>query len=598
MKKLITTIVSLKFFGNLVFTQLAEYSHNLNRRISKMKKLLTTIVSLMFFGNLVFAQLTEFSMGDILSAGAMNQNFKYLEKRFGGLNETTVDCGTTGSGSGINAAIKNGYNSIIVKGICKENIDWDPKAGNRGILKIRGFSNNQASDKIVDNSSNDHSVIYIGSSTFLKIDNVTISGGKRGINVYGNSHLWADNITVENYTQRGISVGSSSVAWMADVTADGTQQSSSDEVGITVWGGSNAHLGGTTTVKGNSSNGGGINSAESTVWLSGTIILDSNKQSLVIEFGGRMGIGSDSTTTITNSTSYGIKAYHGKIWNYGTMTISNNSEGNYAVMIDWSEAYLRNMTISGGTGTRPLVEVWRGQLTLDGATIKDHQGDLFYAGGSNLHFRGTNSFSNKDSSDDRCVVYFEDTDFKIDGSTDDGSTTINGTNTTGCAAFNLKRSRGEIRNITATGAQEALYAATSDVQIKGGTFSSTGQPGIKVVEGSRFKIRSNNNDISITSSGDNALDVKSSYLKLDKGSKNLTISSTASGAGDIRIRERSTVEIEDHTYANVEVTRASYLHIDDDATVTTLICSNTAIILKDGTITNTSACDTKNQYTQ
>jgi len=92
-----------------------------------MKKLLTTIISLMFFGNLVFAQLTEFSQGDILSAGAMNQNFKYLEKRFGGFNETTVDCGTTGSGSGINAAIKNGYNSIIVKGICKENIDWDLK---------------------------------------------------------------------------------------------------------------------------------------------------------------------------------------------------------------------------------------------------------------------------------------------------------------------------------------------------------------------------------------------------------------------------------------------------------------------------------------
>ena len=593
MKKLLTTIVSLKFFGNLVFTQLAEFSHNLNRRISKMKKLLTTIVSLMFFGNLVFAQLTEFSMGDILSAGAMNQNFKYLEKRFGGLNETTVDCGTTGSGSGINAAIKNGYNSIIVKGICKENIARKAKEGKRGILKLRGFSNNKASDKIVDNSSNTESVILMGSLTFLKIDNVTISGGTRGINVVGNSFLRADDITVEKYTDTGINVGTSSAAWLGSVTVDGTQQSSSDERGIYVEDESVGWIYGTTTVNGNSSDSGGIGASNSTIWLTGTINLDSNKQSLVIQSGGNMGL-YESTTTITNSTSYGIKAYHGKIWNYGTMTISNNSEGNYAVMIDWSEAYLRNMTISGGTGTRPLVEVWRGQLTLDGATIKDHQGDLFYAGGSNLHFRGTNSFSNKDSSDDRCVVYFEDTDFKIDGSTDDGSTTINGTNTTGCAAFNLKRSRGEIRNITATGAQEALYAATSDVEIRGGTFSSTGQPGIKVVEGSRFKIRSNNNDISITSSGDKALDVKSSYLKLDKGSKNLTISSTASGAGDIRIRERSTVEVEDHTYGNVEVTRASYLHIDDDATVTTLICSNSAIILKEGNITDTSACSTAN----
>ena len=589
MKKLITTIVSLKFFGNLVFTQLAEFSHNLNRRISKMKKLLTTIVSLMFFGNLVFAQLTEFSMGDILSAGAMNQNFKYLEKRFGGLNETTVDCGTTGSGSGINAAIKNGYNSIIVKGICKENIDWKAKAGKRGILKLRGFSNNQASDKIVDNSSNTESVILMGSLTFLKIDNVTISGGTRGINVFGNSFLRADNITVEKYTDTGINVGTSSAAWLGSVTVDGTQQSSSDERGIYVNDESVGWIYGTTTVNGNSSDSGGIGASNSTIWLTGTINLDSNKQALVIQSGGNMGL-YESTTTITNSTSYGIKAYHGKIWNYGTMTISDNSDGNNAVMIDGSEAYLKNMTISGGTGTWPLVEVWQGLLTLEGATIKDHQGDLFYSGGgSTLQFRGTNSFSNKDSSSTRCVVYFEDTDFNIRD-----STTINGTNTTGCAAFNLKRSRGKIENITVTGAQEGLYAATSDVEIRGGTFSSTGQPGIKVVEGSRFKIRSNNNDISITSSGDKALDVKSSYLKLDEGSKNLTISSTASGAGDIRIRERSTVEIEGDTYGNVEVTRASYLHIDDDATVTTLICSNSAIILKEGNITDTSACSTAN----
>ncbi len=426
-----------------------------------MKKLITTIISLMFLGNLVFAQLTEFSQGDILSAGTMNQNFKYLEKRFGGFNETTVDCGTTGSGSGINAAIKNGYNSIIVKGICKENINWDPIEGKRGALKIRGFSNNQASDKIVDNTSNEHSVIYIGSSTFLKIDNVTISGGRRGINVYGNSHLWADNITVENYKYRGISV-SNSTAYLGSVTVDGTQQSSSNEMGIRVYDGGFAFIHGTTTVKGNSSNGGGINSS-GTIWMDGTINLDSNKQSLVIESGGNMGISGGSTTTITNSTSYGIKAYHGKIWNYGTMTISSNSEGNYAVMIDRSEAYLRNMTISGGTGTNPLVEVWQGQLTLNGATIKDHQGDLFYADRSTLQFEGTNSFT--DSSSNRCVVYFKSTDFDI--SDYNGFTTINGSNTSGCAAFNLERSRGKIRNIAVTGAQEALYAASSDVEIQG-----------------------------------------------------------------------------------------------------------------------------------
>ena len=56
-----------------------------------MTKILSTIIGFIFFGSIASAQLTEFSQGDILSAGAMNQNFKYLEDRFGGLNEKTVD---------------------------------------------------------------------------------------------------------------------------------------------------------------------------------------------------------------------------------------------------------------------------------------------------------------------------------------------------------------------------------------------------------------------------------------------------------------------------------------------------------------------------
>ena len=124
-----------------------------------MNKIFSSIISLIFFGSIASAQLTEFSQGDILSAGAMNQNFKYLEDRFGGLNEKTVDCGTSGTGSGINAAIKDGYNSIIVKGICKENISILANDGKRGYLKLKGFNNDQTSDKIVDNSSNSNASI-------------------------------------------------------------------------------------------------------------------------------------------------------------------------------------------------------------------------------------------------------------------------------------------------------------------------------------------------------------------------------------------------------------------------------------------------------
>ena len=81
-----------------------------------MTKIISTIISFIFFGSIASAQLTEFSQGDILSAGAMNQNFKYLEDRIAGINETTVDCGTDGNGAGINKAIRKGLFSERVYG--------------------------------------------------------------------------------------------------------------------------------------------------------------------------------------------------------------------------------------------------------------------------------------------------------------------------------------------------------------------------------------------------------------------------------------------------------------------------------------------------
>ena len=383
-----------------------------------MTKILSTIIGFIFFGSIASAQLTEFSQGDILSAGAMNQNFKYLEDRFGGLNEKTVDCGTSGTGSGINAAIKDGYNSIIVKGICKENINWDSSQGERGYLKLKGYSNDQTSDKIVDNSSSSNSVISLTNS-YLKIDNLTISGGTRGVHVSGNSLLWADNVTIESYTQRGISV-IASVGWIGSVTVDGTKQSSSDEIGI-LFDNSDGALYGTTTVKGNSSSEGGIiSTSNSRVWISGTVNLDSNKQSLVAEHGGK--IGSSAEITITNSTDYGIKAYYGQIWNYGTMTISDSSDGNFGILIDRSDAYLKNLTVTGGSGSSSLVGVYDSKLKFNGVTIKNHQGTLLSVERSTFYVEGTNSITNESSSDG-CLVIYRNVNFKMDG-----STTMNGTN--------------------------------------------------------------------------------------------------------------------------------------------------------------------------
>ena len=389
-----------------------------------MTKILSTIIGFIFFGSIASAQLTEFSQGDILSAGAMNQNFKYLEDRFGGLNEKTVDCGTSGTGSGINAAIKDGYNSIIVKGICKENISILVNDGNRNYLKLKGFNNDQTSDKIVDNSSNATAVIKIEGSVVLKIDNLTLSGGDRGIRVDGTSSIFADNITVESYTSYGIQIEGPSYLELGSVKIDGTKQSANDDVGVMLGAGSYGYFHGTTTVNGNSSNSGGIAASGGIIWMTGTVNLDSNKQSLVIESGGKMGFW-NSTTTITNSTDYGIKAYFGQLWNYGTMTISDSSDGNWGVLIDRSGAYLSNLTVTGGSGSDPLIGVYDSILTLNGATIKNHQGSLINANRSTMQIKGTNSITNESSSSG-CMIYFEDVEFSFEG-----NTTINGTNNSG-----------------------------------------------------------------------------------------------------------------------------------------------------------------------
>ena len=548
-----------------------------------MTKILSTIIGFIFFGSIASAQLTEFSQGDILSAGAMNQNFKYLEDRFGGLNEKTVDCGTSGTGSGINAAIKDGYNSIIVKGICKENIKWRTKKGERGYLKLKGYSNDQTSDKIIDNSSSSNSVIELTIS-YLKIDNLIISGGTRGVEVFGNSLLWADNVTVESYTQRGINIDSSSVGWLGNVTVDGTKQSAIDEMGIRFGRGSNGYIYGTTTVKGNSSDSGGIVASGGFVWLDGTINLDSNKRSLAIDTGGTIGFSDNSNTTITNSTDYGIKVNYGKLWNNGTMTISDSSDGNWGILIDRSDAYLSNLTVTGGSGSDNLVGIYGSRLMLDNVTIKNHGGSLLDIDRSNLKFQNTINLTNE-SSIDGCLVYIGDSSFRFMG-----TTSITGTSNSNCSALNIFRSKGQIDNMNVTSPSQALYAVSSDVRIKGGSFSSSGGNGISIREGSRFRLESGSSNLSITSSGSDALEVRSSYVKLDKGSNNLTISSTSSGDFDITNRSFSTLEIVDHTFTNIEVRDASNLIINSDATITNLTCTSTSNILKSGTVTNAGAC--------
>ena len=289
-----------------------------------MNKIISTIIGFIFFGSIASAQLTEFSQGDILSAGAMNQNFKYLEDRIAGINETTVDCGTDGEGSGINEAIRKGFNSIVIKGICKENIGFDGTRGNSfGLLKLRGANNDSSLDKIVDNSSySDHVLKFNYGGMLVTIDNLTISGGDRGITTWMNIGIRIRNSKIEGYKNRGLTIQGSSVLEAENLVIDGSYSgASSEEQGLRMWGESNAYID-NLTVSNNQKYG-------ITLWLSSIEtngILNLSNNSRAINVGKGASFTTKSKINISGSNNRAINVFQGiyEGWD-GTLNVTNTS---------------------------------------------------------------------------------------------------------------------------------------------------------------------------------------------------------------------------------------------------------------------------------
>ena len=184
-----------------------------------MKSLLLALAFLLL-SFVVYAQLNTFSEGDVISAEKMNENFEYLEQQFRGSRATTVDCGTSGTGSGINEAIAQGFNDITVSGTCNENLlytvwrddkqDGEYQPSNKLAPRYLRISGTSADSKIVDASSKSENTISVNSGSTLFLENITVSGGRRGIVAVRNSNLLLSGVRIENFSQRGIRVDDSS----------------------------------------------------------------------------------------------------------------------------------------------------------------------------------------------------------------------------------------------------------------------------------------------------------------------------------------------------------------------------------------------------
>ena len=495
------------------------------------------------------------------TASEVNANFKYLLDRIGGIRETTVNCGT--NGSGINAAIQSGYNSIIINGICKENIKLDGTEGNTPrLLKLRGANNNASLDKIIDNSSyTDYVIKAWYSGMLLSIDNLTISGGERGISTWSNINLKIYNSKVDDYKEKGVHLGGGSVMDAENLTIDGSNSSaSSSETGLELWGSSMAYTR-NLTITNNQRHG--IATYISHIELDGNVSLTGNTKT--INVGHNASLSSRATVTITgtNSTSdeaievnqgvfhahdgsinvtsapMAFHAWMSNVFIRNFTGVGNGSLDRDVMVFSYSTGAIENVILSNGGNSG--LGVHNSNLEIDNLTSSNNQRDGISASRSKMEVRDSVFSGNDDGIDidEGSSLYIRSSN--ISSNSDDGIE-IEG------------NSVAKIRDST--------------------TIASNSDNGIKVAQGSLVEIE----DSTVSGvSGKNAIvGYNNAILILDESSNGTTLISTTN-ADAISLRN-SDGEIRDGVVVSgtgssnypsgIALYQGSYIKIEGGATVT------------------------------
>ncbi|MDP7659561.1 MAG: hypothetical protein QGF77_06400, partial [Candidatus Thalassarchaeaceae archaeon] len=298
-----------------------------------------------------------FTANTAAKASEVNENFTYLLERFGGIRETTVNCGTSGTGSGINSAIQNGYNSIVINGVCKENITLDgtgsygAKGNTLRLLKLRGANNDASQDKIIDNSSyTEHVLKFNYGDMLVTIDNLTISGGDRAITAWSNINLSIKNSKVEGYKNRGINLSGGSILDAENLTIDGSYSgATTDEVGLQLWGKSVAWFENLTITNNQKY---GLTTYNSVIDVNGNITLTGNGRA--INVGGAATFSSDANITISGSTDRAINVAQG-LFKSNNTTITNTPGNTFHAWM--SNIKINNLTATGDGSTEESLVV-------------------------------------------------------------------------------------------------------------------------------------------------------------------------------------------------------------------------------------------------
>ena len=191
-----------------------------------MKTFISITIGFVFFANLAVAQMTTFSQGDILSAGAMNQNFKHLQDQFA-WNKKEIDCST----DNLTGTINDGYNHIVINGNCSISglatggldasrycvLDFEHNPVQ--FLKIEGKTGKSTDSITIGNTGTCGQLLgSFGGS--LELSNMTINTNKMSANNGGTLRILDSTIDAENDADSNEITANKALMLMENVTME------------------------------------------------------------------------------------------------------------------------------------------------------------------------------------------------------------------------------------------------------------------------------------------------------------------------------------------------------------------------------------------
>ena len=500
-----------------------------------------------------------FTANTAAKASEMNANFEYLLERVGGIRETTVNCGNSGTGSGINTAIQNGYNSIVISGICKENIYITGASGGH-LLRIRGANNDASQDKIIDNSNYTEHVLHIGAGATAVVDNITISGGDRGISAWGNSYLSIDNSKVEGYKNRGINLYSGSYMYVrSNLTIDGSYSgATTDERGLSMGGGAVAGVGGDLTITNNQKVGIYLDSSNFNTY-SGNLTLTANARGIDVKQGSNFS--SSSNITISGSTNKAISLSQSIVGLYSGGSISVTNTTGKILQAWMSNMVIHNFSATGDGSTESILGIYKSNSYLANLTISNSGEQGIDMDDSDVEFDSLTSSNNKES------------------------------------GVSADRSRIKMKNsvISGNNGDGIIIDENSSLEMRSSTITSNVDEGIKVEGNSRLMVRDAS---SITNNGDAAIQINEGSSIYVKDSTITAISAKnairAYNRSSIILSEGSGTTLISTTNADAIQMQSSHGEIRDGVTVTSdtkgiYLGRDSFISIEDGATVNGSS---------